>query len=391
MQDPLSTCFLQPKVHYKPSSSRKVQETLKISSRNISPIGDLLHVIKFPVDWKVWNRVQEGGQAAFGERHLRLQSCKDTMKRITLWLWLALAGSILQFIALGSNFYVVNGQVRDAWFGIPHTSDLILLSAIVAVGAFALTALGRNPIKGRNMGLAVGIAGVLATLQLGYRMVIPPFGCLMYACGPSDAADVTLLAGIWIGLVGCVVVAIGGCVHAFSSVARETPARPWVAETQAGMSPWLGVAALAAVAQFIFGYTFFTFYTVTGFIGQEGPTSWGGWIATPHTSSLVLAITLVIVGLVVAAGRGRSPLSPAALGGLVAVLGFASGARILYRIIDPPFNTAGGSTDAAVGSVTIHASAYLAVIAAVVIVVAGIVQATTRREESRAAGPATPR
>jgi len=305
------------------------------------------------------------------------------MRRITLWLWLALAGSILQFIALGSNFYVVNEQVRDAWFGIPHASDLILLSAIVAVGAFALTALGRNPVRGRNVGLAVGIAGLLATLQLGYRMIIPPFGCLMYSCGPSEAADVTLLPGIWIGLVGCVAATVGGFLHSFSSVAKDTQARPWVAETQGGMNPWLGLAALGAVAQFVFGYTFFTFYTVTGFVGQEGPQSWGGWLATPHTSSLVLAITLVIVGLVVAAARGRSPLGPASLGGLIAVLGFASGVRILYRIVDPPFNTAGGSTNTAVESVTIHTSAYLAVIAAVVIVVAGIVQATTHREEAR--------
>lgn len=298
-------------------------------------------------------------------------------------MWVALAGSVLQFIALGSNFYVVEGQVRDAWFGIPHASDLILLSAIVAVGAFALVALGRNPIRGRGVGLAVGIFGLLATLQLGYRMIIPPFGCLMYACGPSDAAAVTLLPGIWIGLAGCVVVAISGFVYAFSSVARNTEAYSWATDEQGGMNPWIGIAALAAVAQFVFGYTFFTFYTVRGFVGNEGPMGWGGWLATPHTSSLVLAITLVIVGLVVAAARGRSPLGPAALGGLIAVLGFASGARILYRIIDPPFNTAGGSTNTEVGSVTIHTSAYLAVAAAVVIMIAGIVQATTQGQESR--------
>lgn len=304
------------------------------------------------------------------------------MPRITLWLWLALAGSVLQLIALGSNFYVVNGQVRDAWFGIPHASDLILLSAIVAVGAFVLTALGRNPIKGRNVGLAVGIVGLLATLQLGYRMIIPPFGCLMYACTPSEAAEVTLLPGIWIGLVGCVMVLIGGLAHAFSPTARNTPAYSWAADDQSGMTPWLGLAALAAVAQFVFGYTFFTFYTVTGFVGQEGPTSWGGWIATPHTSSLILAITLVIVGLVTAVARGKSPLGPASLGGLIAVLGFAAAARILYRIVDPPFNTAGGTTDAAVESVTIHAAAYLSLAAAVVVVIAGIVQATTQRPEA---------
>jgi hypothetical protein len=304
------------------------------------------------------------------------------MARITPWLWLALAGSVLQFIALGSNFYVVNGQVRDAWFGIPHASDLILLSAIFAVGAFGLTALGRSPLGGRGVGLAVGIVALLATLQLGYRMIIPPFGCLMYACTPSEAAEVTLLPGIWIGLVGCVMVLVGGLAHAFSPTARNTPAYSWATDDQGGMTPWLGLAALAAVAQFVFGYTFFTFYTVEGFLGNEGPTSWGGWLATPHTSSLILAITLVIVGVVVAAARDKAPLRPAALGGLIAVLGFAAAARILYRIVDPPFNTAGGSTDTAVGSVTIHAAAYLSLAAAVVVVIAGIVQATTQRSET---------
>lgn len=294
---------------------------------------------------------------------------------------MALAGAVLQLIALGSNFYVVNDEVRDAWFGIPHASDLVLLSAIVAVGSFILTALGRNPIRGRNVGLAVGIVGLLATLQLGYRMIIPPFGCLIYGCTPSEAQDVTLLPGIWIGLAGCVTVTLGGFLHSFAQTARNTPAHPWIAEEQGGMSPWLGVAALGAVGQFVFGYTFFTFYTVSGFLGHGGPASWGGWLSTPHTSSLILAITLLIVGLTWAAARGRSPLNPAALGGLIAVLGFASASRIFYRIIDPPFTNAGGASDVAVDSVTIGLAAYLSLAAAVVVVIAGIVQAATHRQK----------
>jgi hypothetical protein len=211
-------------------------------------------------------------------------------------------------------------------------------------------------------------------------MIIPPFGCLTYSCSPSEAANVTLLTGIWIALVGCVAVALGGFIHAFSPTARDTQALPWVAESQGGMTPWLGVAALGAVAQFIFGYTFFTFYTVSGFFGGETQT-WGGWLATPHTSSLILAITVVIVGVVVAAGRERSPLNPAALGGLVAVLGFIAAARILYRIIDPPFSTAGDGS-AQVGSVDISVAAYLSLASAVVVVITGIVHAATNREES---------
>lgn len=304
------------------------------------------------------------------------------MARITLWVWLALAGAVLQLIALGSNFYILKGEVKDAWFGIPHASDLLLLSAVVAVGAFSLVALNRNPLGGRGMGLLAGIVGLLATLQLGYRMIVPPFGCLKYGCGPADAAPVTLLPGIWIGLIGCAMVMVGGLVYAFSPTARQIPANSWAADQQGGMSPWLGLAALGAVAQFVFGYTFFAFYTVKGFVGNKGPTDWGGWIATPHTSSIVLAITIVIVGLAWAAAREKSPLNPAALGGLIATLGFAAAARILYRIIQPPFNTAGGSSNAAVGSVTIHLSAYLAVAAAVVVIVAGIVQANTYRQKS---------
>lgn len=233
------------------------------------------------------------------------------------------------------------------------------------------------------MGLAVGIVGLLATLQLGYRMIIPPFGCLYYNCSLAEAPDVTLLAGIWIGLAGCLVVTVGGFVHAFSSAARNTPPHSWAAETQGGMNPWLGVAALGAVGQFVFGYTFFTFYTVKGFFGHGGPQSWGGWIATPHTSSIILTISVVIVGLVVAAARGRSPLGPTALGGTIALLGFAAAARIFYRIIDPPFNTAGGATNVEVGAVTIGSAAYLSLASAVVVIVAGIVQATTHREKVR--------
>lgn len=301
------------------------------------------------------------------------------MQRVTLWLWLTLAGSALQLVALFSDFYVVEGQVRDAWFGIPHASDLILLSALVAIGMLALTALRRNPLRGRNVGLTVGIVGLLATLQLGYRMIIPPFGCLTYSCGPSEAAEVTLLTGIWIGLVGCVAVTLGGFLHAFSPTARDTPALSWAARTQGDMNPWLGLAAVGAIGQFVFGYTFFNFYTVTGFVGNEGAQSWGGWLATPHTSSFVLALSVVISGLVVAAARGRSPLSPAALGGVIAVLGFAAASRILYRIIESPFSNAGGS-ETTVGSVAINPAAYLSLIAAIVVVVAGIAQIVVSRQ-----------
>ncbi len=315
------------------------------------------------------------------------------MARMTIWLWVALAGAALQLVALGSDFYNAMGEdgveTKDAWLGIPHASDLILLSAVVAIVLVALTAAGRNPLRGRNVGLAIGIVGLLAALQLGYRMIAPPFGasisgdqtielfgsCQWY-CAPGDAADAELLTGIFIGLAGCVLVALSGFLHAFSHRARETPARPAVAAGQPGMTPWLGLAGIGAVAQFIFGYTFFTIYTTAATGG--GKVNWSGWIPTPHSSSLVLAISVIVLLLIRAASRERSPLAPSALGGVIAVLGFVAGARIFYRLVEPPFGSDGTS---------IGIAGYLSVAGALLVVVAGIVQAQSNREPERAPEP----
>ncbi len=310
------------------------------------------------------------------------------MRRTMPWLWLALAGSVLQLIALvGPDFYVAQGERKDAWFGIPHASDLILLAALAAIVMFAVTALGRNPIRGRSVGLIVGVVGLLATLQLGYRMIVPPFGgevpanagilgsgCLYY-CPPSEAAPADLLIGIWIAFFGCLAVTLGGFLHARSRTAQETAARPWVAQTQSGANPWLGLAVLGALGQFIFGYTFFTFFTT---MGDDGEVTWSGWLPTPHTSSLVLVITLAVIGLVWAVARGQAPLNPMALGGLLAVLGLISASRIFYRIVEPPFNS---------GPVEIGLAAYLSLLSAVVIVVSGIVYAVTQRQTMSVSAP----
>lgn len=311
------------------------------------------------------------------------------MQRITPWLWLALVGSVLQIVALvGPDFYFAQGERKDAWFGIPHASDLVLLSAAAAIVMFAVTVLGRNPIRGRSVGLVIGIIGLLTTLQLGYRMIVPPFGgevptnsgilgsgCLYY-CSPSEAAPADLLIGIWIAFFGCLAVTLGGFLHARSRTARETAASPWVAPTQSGTNPWLGLAALGALGQFIFGYTFFTFFTTMGDDGGE--VTWSGWLPTPHTSSLVLAITLAVVGLAWAVARGRAPLNSLTLGGLVAVLGLISTSRIFYRIVEPPFGS---------GPVEIGFAAYLSLLSAVVIVVSGIVYAVTQRRAMSMSAP----
>ena len=307
------------------------------------------------------------------------------MQRISIWLWLAVVGAALQLSALGSNFYVINGKdggtIKDAWLGIPHASDLILASAVVTVVALAVSARGRSPVSGRTLGTAVAVVGGLATAQLAYRMAVPPFGCLTYDCGASAKSDVTLLAGIWIGLIGCALALIGGLGHALSVAASRTPATPEVSDRQTGMTPWLGLAGLGLVVSFVGPFTFLDAYRVEGFMGSSSTATWGGWLSAPHTSSLVLAAMIVGVTLVVAAARRRSLLSPSALGATLAVLGFVIASRELFRMLQPPFSSAGGQ-DTAVGTVTILAGFWIGFVAAVVACVAATVQAFLYYRES---------
>jgi hypothetical protein len=297
------------------------------------------------------------------------------VRGITTPLWLALAGSVLQFVSLGTDFYVWEGRRQSAWFGVPHTSELILLSTLSTGALFALIAANRSPIPGRKAGLIIGIVGLLATSQLGYRMVAPPFGgsvpahaaiignsCLYY-CLPSHAASAERLIGIWIAFIGGLMITAGSFWYALSRAGRYALPVSWQARVQPEMNPWLGIAALGAVAQFVFGYTFFTFYKT---VRQDGATTWSGWLPTPHTGSLVLAVTVAVVALVWSAAREQSPLSPSTLGAMIGILGFTSMTRIAYRILQPPF---------ASQAVEIGPAAYLALIGAALIVIAGFVQA----------------
>lgn len=312
------------------------------------------------------------------------------MQRISIWLWLALGGAALQATALGSNFYVINGPdggtTKDAWLGIPHASDLILLSVVATVVAVAFSARHRTPVSGRTLGTTVAVVGGLATAQLAYRMAVPPFGCLTYSCGTEAKSDVTLQTGIYIGLVGCAMALVGGIGHAFSAAARRAPADPRHAAVQSGMTPWLGIAGLAAVLTFVAPFTVFNVYRVEGFFGAEGSALWGGWLSAPHTGSLVLAAAVISVGLVVAAARRRSLLSPSAAGATLAMLGFLIASRELFRILEPPFSSAGGN-DTEVGTVTILAPFWIGLVAAVVLTVAGIVQAVLYYRDSTDATP----
>jgi hypothetical protein len=314
------------------------------------------------------------------------------MNRISVGLWLAVIGAVLSFVALGSNFYEYTPPgdsevtTADAWFGVPHTSQLLLAAALIAVVLTVFTAAGRSLFRGRTVGIITAVAGLVSTAWLGYRMLAPPFDfetqptesmanlfsfdhCLWF-CPPSQAIDATLLPGIWFGFIGGLLVLIGGLIHIFSPRAAATPANFWVADRQSGLTPWLTIAALGALGQFIFGYTFFPFYIQSP---ADDPTVWTGWLPTPHTSMVVLWGSVLVVGLVIAAARNRAPVSPAAMGGLVAAIGLVSGARILYRMIEPPF---GGGTIPA----ELQIGAYLSIISAVVLIIAALTHGRSHRQ-----------
>ena len=299
------------------------------------------------------------------------------MGGFTAPLWLAVSGMVLQLVSLGTDFYVWEGRRQSAWFGTPHASELILLSALVTGIVAALTAAERSPVQGRKAGTIIGTIGALAALQLTYRMVAPPVGgripehagligdsCLYY-CWPSQAASADLLIGIWLAMLGCLMVIVGGLAYAFSSAARYAPVRAWVASEQTDMTPWLALAALGGVGQFGFGYTFFTFYRT---IQTDVATTWSGWLPTPHTGSLVLAISVGVVTLVSRTAVKQAPLRAQPLGALIALLGLLAFVRIGYRILVPPFGS---------DQVEVAPAAWLALTSAALIMVGGLMQAIT--------------
>lgn len=301
-----------------------------------------------------------------------LMEAAHVMRKVPPALWVAAVGAVLQIVAIAGNFYELKGAAQSAWFGVPHASDLILASALIALLAVGLTAVDRVPVRARTIGLVVGTVGLLATAQLVYRMEVPPYGCLQFGCGFSAKADVSLLTGIWVALGACVAVTLSGFGYAASTAAKRASIRPIIASEQPGMTPWLGLAAIGVVSMFIFPFTVFTLYTVKGFFGGNATSTWGGWLSLPHTSSLILALATIVVGLVIAAARGRSPLAPRALGVTLAALALIGAARILYRIFVDPFSVAGGAENVQVGSVTTDLVGYLGLAGALLAVVAGI-------------------
>lgn len=302
------------------------------------------------------------------------------MRNMTGWLWLVLAGAALQLSSLTTDYFVFEGKAQSAWMGLPTTAELVLLCALVALVMVGLIVPARSPLTGPATGRIVATVGLVATLQLAYRVIAPPFGSIvpdhvssftstcMFWCLPSQALPADPQPGMWMAIAGSAAVAIGGLLHSLTPEAKGSPARPWTAPAQAGLTPWLGLAALGAVGQTLFGFTVFTFFRT---IGTSGGHTWSGWLPMPHTASWVFAISVAIVLLVWAAARRRAPLGPSDLGALIAFLAFTSTARIGFRILDSPF----GPTS----NVEIGPAAYLSFLSGLLAVVAGATQAAIFR------------
>lgn len=295
---------------------------------------------------------------------------------ISLGLWIALAAAVVQLTSIGSDFYMVGEHVRDAWLGIPHATQLVLPSALTTSVLAGLAAGGRSPVSGRTAGIVIAVVGLVAVAQIGYRMLVPPFqGCLTYNCGFEPKADVTLLAGIWMALIGSIVAVVGGVLHAASRVARQTPGHFWRSHEQTGMTPWLGIASLSAAVMFLLGHLLLPFYTVQG-----GPADqWTAWGSIPHTAGLVLLMAGVIIGLAVAAGRGRSPMTPTGLGATIAVLALVATARHAYRMVVSPFYS-GPAEGVFTEGADINLAAWLGLVFGILTIVAGIVHAAQHRD-----------
>ena len=315
------------------------------------------------------------------------------MKRLTLGLWLAVCGAaviIFQLTPFGLKFYKTGDRLRDGWYGIPHASDLLLLAAMVAIVLFLATLLDRNPINGKKLGLVIGLVGTVAFLQLGYRVIAPPFSgklgdfngmfgssCIYY-CAPSMANKGVLLTGIWLALGGIAAVVVGGFLHAFSRIAGETPAASVVVEHQTGANLWLNLAAISAVGSLIAGYTIFVFYTLHHV--KLGVVTFSGWIATPHTGGLVAAVALITIGLAWTASKRASFLNPVGIGATIAVLGAISASRIYFRITQAPFPAVRGPRDVEIG-------AYVSLALAGVVIIAGIWYALSNRNSAAQSAP----
>lgn len=319
------------------------------------------------------------------------------MQRISLGLWLAVAGAVASFVSLGTDFYVLNPNskhpyIADAWIGVPHASDLILASALATTVVVILVATNRAPGRGSVVGGIIAAVGAVALAQLLYRIAVPPFACLNYCTSPSNVS-VTIQFGLYLAVIGCAAAFVGGLLHMRSAAARQTELHRWAVANQAGASPLLILAAAASVLMVVIGFTVLPFYS-NGF-SSGSAQDFTGWLAIPKTADQAVLMAGVVVFLAVSAARRRAPLSPGGIGGVIAVAGLLASVRILYRIVDGPFidSSHQPGTDFA-GSVNsgadVHLSAFIALACAVVVFLCGIGQALNFRRDEGGTAPADP-
>ena len=75
----------------------------------------------------------------------------------------------------------------------PIPTELVLISALVVMVLTSLTAMNRAPVGGRDVGLIIGLVALVASLRLGYRMLVPP---LAAAC-TTAVASTTRGPSVW--------------------------------------------------------------------------------------------------------------------------------------------------------------------------------------------------
>jgi len=106
--------------------------------------------------------------------------------------------------------------VENAWSALTVTRWVLLATIALAVGATVVHATQRTHGARTDTGLPVALTGTLASLLLGYRLLIDP-------PNPSAVLDVKL--GGYLGLLAAVSIALGG----FESVREERDRRTGLA------------------------------------------------------------------------------------------------------------------------------------------------------------------
>ncbi len=106
----------------------------------------------------------------------------------------------------GEIRYEGAGAGGSAWQTLEWIPLFLLLAIVVAIGAAALRAVGSGWKPAIAPGAAVAALGGLATLLIGFRILVPPsFGTL-----GGVEVDATLSLGVFLGLAAALGIAYGG-------------------------------------------------------------------------------------------------------------------------------------------------------------------------------------